>query len=215
MTIHERNTPFRHWILEDFLISQEACLEINDSIRKRPHVWKMYDNGCERKRLVDSSSDIGPACRSISRPDWARIAAVNCGLKSSGWRTDPNGYGGSIHAMLPGDYLGCHIDRAVLPGSDPLLELRLAIVVFLVPEWREEWGGHLQFWDASARNVVASYAPTPGRVIIWEPSDLSYHGVSVVSKECPVVRATANCFLYASARPGAVRQRALFIPPRG
>ena len=42
--------------------------------------------------------------------------------------------------------------------------------------WRSEWGGALEFYDATAEKVEASVLPIGNRMVIFETHDYSYHG---------------------------------------
>lgn len=212
MTVTQFDTPFRHWVMDGLAVPGEAHREINNFQGR----WVLYDDAFQRKRIVERPDALGPACEAVCNMAWDVIVAsqIPALRHAAELRRDPSGYGGAIHAMGPGDWLECHLDRALLPGSDPPLELRLNVVVFLVPEWKPQWGGALQFYDAAARKAEASILPAPGRAVVWEPGDLTFHGVRRVGDDCPVTRAAANCFYYAPARPAATRPRALFAPQR-
>ena len=55
--------------------------------------------------------------------------------------------------------------------------------------------------------------PSPGLMVAFENSDLSYHGTEQLSGDAPD-RVTLAAFFVAPIRAGATRKRALFMPNR-
>lgn len=213
--------PFPHWVIDTDVSNDavywRACFEVAESLKHRSEnkLWKGYCNDCEEKLLADDPKAIGPAMAELVNRDWLALAKEHLRddfIFVSGLLPDPTGYGGKVHVMRPDGFLGCHLDREILP--DGSLELRLAVVAFVVPQWKADWGGELEFYDDAAWEVVARVLPAPGRVVFWQPSSVSFHGVRMV-EDMAANRVTINPFYYSSPpRPGACRKRALFIPPR-
>lgn len=126
-------------------------------------------------------------------------------------RPDTSAWGGGAHIMQGGGWLQIHLDWAIRP-PDTFLERRMTLVGFLHPEWKPEWGGRfiLANPDGSAHTRID---PLPGRLIAFENSDLSYHGVEQLAEDAPP-RVSFMATLLGPARPRASRRRALFIPNR-
>ena len=81
----------------------------------------------------------------------------------------------------PGDWLAPHVD-----GEDKLF----SHVVHLSPEWRDEWGGHLEILDGDSYAVVASVVPDLGASVILNREPNSWHQVAKVSPVSPETRLT-------------------------
>lgn len=95
-----------------------------------------------------------------------------------GLETDPNLWGGGIHATLPGGYLALHRDFNVLPTSyrDPVpLRRALNLILYLTPNYLPEWGGQLELWDETGTNQRLQVAPEFGRAVLFDPSR-NFHG---------------------------------------
>jgi len=119
-------------------------------------------------------------------------------------------HGGGFHVTYPQGHLCTHLDYAKHP-LNTTKERRLNIIVFL-NEWKKEWGGALQLCLPSGR-VVKEIYPERGKLVAFETSDESYHGVSPVTG--PIARASFAIYYLSNIRQGVTRERALFIPNRG
>ena len=75
-------------------------------------------------------------------------------------------------------------------------ERRLNFFIFLNDGWREEWGGDLGFYDLNG-NKVNSYYPIGNRCVIFQASDIAYHGHPEPLR-CPedIVRRSMSCYYY-------------------
>ena len=88
---------------------------------------------------------------------------------------DPYFGGGGLHQIEPGGFLKIHADFNVHPKLK--LDRRLNMLIYLNRDWREEYGGHLELWDADdarvpqARSCRCSTARSSSRRPIR-----SYHG---------------------------------------
>ena len=85
---------------------------------------------------------------------------------------DRLGYG--LHQGANNSFLDIHIDYNIHPFQK--LYRKLNFILFLNPEWKEGWGGHLELWDKDVKNCIQSIAPIFNRCVIFECSNVSYHG---------------------------------------
>ena len=62
---------------------------------------------------------------------------------------DINLSGGGIHSIGTGGFLKIHAD----PNSNTKLKLyrRLNVLIYLNEDWKDEWGGHLEFWTKNMK----------------------------------------------------------------
>jgi len=204
MVFKEYLKPYRHWVAEDAIQPlQDVAL-----LTKGWNGWEVsYDNDVERgkrtlRKMEGSVLDAYKEAQG-SVMDWS----IRFGAEL---KVDPLMHGGGIHAMEPGGWLQVHLDYA----KHPILrvERRLNIIAFLHSSWKKEYGGQLLLCDPMG-NVAKEIEPTPGRVIAFETSDESYHGVRRLSKNAPL-RLTAAVYLVSDLREGVTRSRALFMPNR-
>ena len=120
-------------------------------------------------------------------------------------------WGGGMHSMGRDSVLGLHLDAShhALSGMKRVLNG----ILFLNPEWQDEWGGKLEIWDPTKERPTLSIAPVFNRLVLFNTSDTSWHGIPH-TLNCPpdVVRKTLAVWWY--ARPigseAVARNRALF-----
>lgn len=214
MEITKSEVPFRHWVVDEFI--DPTRMDVENAYHEVPPLgwsgWTWYGNDCEMNKLTAESlpgHNIALMHRLIAEAtEWISDLVGVPGLTLDGTM-----YGAGVHVMAPNGHLNCHLDYALAPHA-PGLERRANLILFLNPAWREEWGGALELYDDAARKVITRVYPRCNRAVIWESSDLAYHGVERVASHAPP-RVTAASYYLAPARPGATRKRALFVPNRG
>lgn len=108
--------------------------------------------------------------------------------------------GGGIHMTGPGGRLDVHVDFNYLESKK--LHRRLNILIYLNPVWEEDWGGHIQLWDRDVKTCRHSFAPSFNRCIIFETSDISFHGVTPVAGASPYPRRSFAGYYYTREAPG-------------
>ncbi len=111
-----------------------------------------------------------------------------------------------MHMTGPQGRLDVHVDFNVV--EDKGWHRRLNILVYLNPEWQEAWGGNVELWDADVRHCHHSLAPVFNRCVLFETSEISFHGVSAV--RCPpgVARQSFAAYYYTAEAPAGWDGRA-------
>ena len=107
--------------------------------------------------------------------------------------------GGGIHMTGPGGRLDVHVDFNYLESRK--LHRRLNILVYLNPVWEEGWGGHIQLWDADVKKCRQAFVPVLNRCIIFETSEISFHGVTPVTTAAPFPRISFAAYYYTRQPP--------------
>ncbi|MEU0467298.1 2OG-Fe(II) oxygenase [Amycolatopsis sp. NPDC006131] len=109
----------------------------------------------------------------------------------------PDDIGGGMHMTTEGGRLASHVDFNIHP-TNPALERRINLLVFLNPGWRKEWGGTLLLGEHREVEVVPEF----NRTVLFATSDRSWHG-----HPDPIVgdhrRKSLACYFYAPARATA------------
>ena len=72
---------------------------------------------------------------------------------------------------------------------------RVNVFLYLNEDWEEDWGGHLELWDANRTSVVAAVAPLFNRLTIFTASEVSWHGHPDPLR-CPQDRTRKSLALY-------------------
>ncbi len=211
MMIQPCGQPFRHWVIDD--VAEVAPVSQFKIPHKEWKGWIHYNNDCENKKrttnqITEIQKDLREIFSFLISAEWIAQLRNLTGLGEL--QGDPGRWGAGLHVSDPGGWLNCHLDYALHPSG---LERRINAIAFLNDHWEESWGGRFQLWDDSAREVMKSIAPKPRRMVVWESSDLAYHGTERTSLSSSV-RITAAAWYLAPARPGCTRKRALFVPNR-
>jgi Rps23 Pro-64 3,4-dihydroxylase Tpa1-like proline 4-hydroxylase len=107
--------------------------------------------------------------------------------------------GGGVHVTGPGGRLDVHIDFNYMEGRQ--LHRRVNLLLYLNPTWQEEWGGQIQLWDRNVRTCEQQFSPALNRCVIFETSDISFHGVTPVSPAAPYPRLSFATYYYTREAP--------------
>ena len=81
------------------------------------------------------------------------------------------------------------------------LHRRLNLLLYLNPVWDEQWGGHIQLWDKDVTDCRQAFAPALNRCVIFETSDISFHGVTPVTAAAPFPRQSFATYYYTREAP--------------
>ncbi len=91
---------------------------------------------------------------------------------------DEKRWGGGLHKTKKEGYLSVHKDFTVLPTSykDEEQMLRcINLIGYLNSNWKEEDGGHLEFWDSKGEKELNKVAIKFNRWVIFDTRN-NYHG---------------------------------------
>ncbi len=107
--------------------------------------------------------------------------------------------GGGMHITGAGGHLDVHVDFNYI--ADRKLHRRLNLLLYLNSPWEDSWGGQFQLWDKDVKRCEVSLAPILNRCVIFETSEISYHGVLPVSKDARYPRKSFATYYYTSEAP--------------
>lgn len=174
--------PYRHVIIDNFL-EPETALALSRQFPSLDQMKTRY-NGLNEKKAEHSELALLPVEFGqlnqllFSREFIARIEKLT-GIEGLLVMDDRYGYG--LHQGGKGSFLDIHIDYNLHPVSKK--QRRLNLLIFLNEEWKENWGGTLQLWDASVNRCVTAIAPVFNRCVLFECSEISFHGYNLI--QCP------------------------------
>lgn len=106
---------------------------------------------------------------------------------------DPTFTGGGYHKIKKGGKLAIHADYNIHPHTK--LHRRINLLVYLNPNWVEEWGGNLELWNKTLTEKTHEIAPMFNRAVIFNITDDAYHGHPEPLK-CPDNEARYSMALY-------------------
>jgi Rps23 Pro-64 3,4-dihydroxylase Tpa1-like proline 4-hydroxylase len=116
-----------------------------------------------------------------------------------------------------GGRLNVHLDYSIHPKLNLLRKYNF--IYYLTPEWKEEWGGNLEFWshddvNNSPKEKIVTIKNKFNRAIIFDASQNSWHGFSK-DINCPEDKFRKSIAMYymTEVPEGAnQRRRALYSP---
>ncbi len=107
--------------------------------------------------------------------------------------------GGGMHVSGSSGRLDVHVDFNYV--ADRQLHRRLNLLLYLNPEWRDEWGGAVELWDRRVKLCHHSIKPLLNRCVLFATSEISFHGVEVVACPSGSVRRSFAAYYYTKEPP--------------
>ncbi len=200
----ESATPFPHIVIDDFLDPDFAA----DVSAAFPTFEEALETGFEfdfvRERrkiqISDRAHFAAPVARldeALASQDFLNDLEHITGI--SGLLPDPELGGGGIHVTGSGGRLDVHVDFNF--NEKMQVHRRLNILIYLNPEWNSAWGGQVELWDRDVRTCHQRVDPRLNRCILFETSNLSFHGVRPVVAEAPKPRKSFAAYYYTKDAP--------------
>jgi Rps23 Pro-64 3,4-dihydroxylase Tpa1-like proline 4-hydroxylase len=181
------NVPIRHMVIDNFL-ELSFAKDIYEHFPSLVEMGTRYRGLNENKSEDSNFEKLHPGFSqlqvALSSPDFIAWLEACTGIKDFTTISDRLGYG--LHQGGNNSFLDIHIDYNIHPIKKVYRKLNL--ILFFNPEWKDEWGGHLELWDKDVKNCIQRIAPVLNRCVIFECSDVSYHGYSKISVPDAVTR---------------------------
>lgn len=113
---------------------------------------------------------------------------------------DPNLRGAGIHQIGRGGFLKIHADFTT--HREFSVDRRLNLLVYLNPDWKDEYGGHLELWDKDMQGPPKRVLPVANRCVVFSTTATSFHG-HPHPLTCPsnVYRKSLALYYYTNGRP--------------
>jgi Rps23 Pro-64 3,4-dihydroxylase Tpa1-like proline 4-hydroxylase len=167
--------PFPHIVLDGFF-PRAIIEEIAASLRPPDEHWIQRDRPEAFKRGCPDETQFDPRIQAflykLQSAAFLRFLEALTGIEPL--LPDPHFHGGGIHQSPRGGFLDIHADFNV--HKELGLERRMNLILFLNKDWKEEWGGHAELWDAEMEKREAKVLPVLNRCLIFSTSDVSFHG---------------------------------------
>jgi hypothetical protein len=81
------------------------------------------------------------------------------------------------------------------------LHRRLNILVYLNEGWSPDWGGEIEMWDREVKTRLFRMSPEINRCLVFETTEISYHGVRPVTAPPGVCRRSFAGYYYTREAP--------------
>lgn len=199
--------PFPHVVLDGLFDDADLDPVLADFPRPDETRWLEFDSPTEKKLgFYHERSTVSPRVRAFldAMNGFEMLMFLEALSGIDGLIPDPYFGGGGIHQIEPGGFLKVHADFNVHPKLK--IDRRMNMLIYLNKDWREEWGGHLELWNASATECRARIAPLFNRTVIFSTTDTSFHGHPHPLKAPPgVTRKSVSLYYYTAGRPEGER----------
>lgn len=197
-TTFSQARPFPHVVLDGLFPDQEVNAIHRLFATLDDNYWeKSNDEGIEVKWRSNwrSEYDIPEPARELVRflNSGIFLRALSHVTNIPHLIADPYYAGGGFNLIKRGGHLDVHVDG----NWHDMMQVhrRLNLILYLNPGWREEWGGHLNFYDSDGKNAETTIIPRGNRTLIFETHDFSYHGHPEPLR-CPGDEGRSSIILY-------------------
>jgi Rps23 Pro-64 3,4-dihydroxylase Tpa1-like proline 4-hydroxylase len=218
-----RQEPFMHGVRDGFL-PQELAHQIHREISDSSVDWYDYNNPLEIKRTANNWNQFPPTVYQVllalGAPEIAEELSKAMGLP--GLIPDLGLHGGGIHYVGRGGKLNVHQDYSMHPKL--AAQRRVNLILYLNPDWKEEWGGALQLLAAkgdpaspelsSPGEIVETISAEFNRAVVFRTDPGSWHGFPD-PLNCPEDQARISLAFYYCSAPSVQapdRWRAKYAP---
>jgi hypothetical protein len=197
----QEQRPYRYLVIDDFL-HREAALKIH---REYPAIDRSW---IDCSRLNTSGKWAQPIHRGtvaeaffaeVNAPAFRNFLGSLTGIDDL--IADDECFGAGYHQIVDGGFVNIHVDFNKLGN----LDRRLNLLVYMNPEWRDEYGGFLELWDMAGRKRIANIAPILNRCVIFETNEISFHGhPTALRTGGTIARKSLSVYFYTHGRDDIV-----------
>jgi Rps23 Pro-64 3,4-dihydroxylase Tpa1-like proline 4-hydroxylase len=172
---HEAS-PFPHLVI-DGLFDANLAAEIGAAFPPVRAGFRSHRHLHSDKYSVQDEAQFPPVVRmamdELHGPRF--LAWLERATGMAGLEPDPHRFGEGMHASGPGGFLDVHADFNEHPITRKQRILNL--LIYVNPGWEPAWRGDLELWSADMKRCVQRIAPVLNRAVLFECSDVSFHGL--------------------------------------
>jgi len=169
--------PFPHIVLDNFFPSDlvgALATHFPAELNPGDRVFDMGYAGLHKRQIAPIDCD--DFCRRAfdffnSRPFLEFLEGLSA---IDALIPDPYFLGGGFHETTAGGKLGIHADFRI--NERLHVNRRMNVIVYLNPDWKDEYNGFLELWKRDMSEKVRSVAPVWNRCVIFNTDADSYHG---------------------------------------
>ncbi|MDP4263023.1 MAG: 2OG-Fe(II) oxygenase [Bacteroidota bacterium] len=174
------NKPIHHLIIDNFLhkdIAGSIYAHFPPVEEMKTHYKGLNEKKAEHSDFSKLHDSFEQLHKELSSPAFITWLQAITGIDFLETINDRLGYG--LHQGANHSFLDIHIDYNLHPIKK--LHRKLNLIIFFNKQWEQGWGGHLELWDAEVKNCIQSIAPVFNRCVLFECSNISYHGYSRIN----------------------------------
>lgn len=193
--------PFPHIAFDNFIDPQIIHQLAEEAPKPNDISWVITDNPNSKRVYQHDERKFTPLLRMMLRELNSRqfLLFLETLTGIDNLIPDPYYIAGGLHSSGKGDYLKVHADFNW--HHKLLAHRRINALLYLNENWNDAWNGSLEFWNKEMTHAVKSYSPIANRLIVFNTTQDSNHGVPA-PLECPedVRRIQLNLYYYTTKR---------------
>ena len=193
---YRENNPCPHILLEDFLEPATALAMAQEFPQPTSDAWTQYKHANENKLGMPKREmfppTIGAVTDELNSPEFVAWVSELTGIP--GLLADPILEGGGLHQSGPGGYLNVHTDFS-MHHFHTNWHRRVNLILYLNPDWQEQWGGAIELWEQKMTRCAAKYPPLINHALIFTTDERSLHGFPD-PLTCPAGQSRKSLALY-------------------
>jgi Rps23 Pro-64 3,4-dihydroxylase Tpa1-like proline 4-hydroxylase len=197
--------PYKHIVADNFL-KPEIADQLFDHFPSIDRLKKHYKGLNENKSEGSNFSDFHPAFTQVRdcfmSKEFCRWVEQVTGINDV-FITDDN-LGTGLHQGGDGSFLDIHVDFNIHHLKN--VHRRLNMLIYLNKGWQAEYGGAMEMWNADMSKLEKKVLPEFNRCLIFETSEISYHGYSKISLPAGVTRKSFYTYFYTELSPETAKQ---------
>lgn len=197
---YRENQPCPHILLRNFLDSETALAMAEEFPSPTSTEWTQYKHPNENKLGMPKRelfpTTIAAVTDELNTSEFTAWVSELTGIPDL--MADPMLEGGGLHQSGPGGYLNVHTDFS-MHHFHTMWHRRVNLILYLNPDWKQEWGGSIELWERSAEGKMArcaaKYSPLLNHALIFTTDERSLHGFPD-PLTCPEGRSRKSLALY-------------------
>jgi hypothetical protein len=139
--------------------------------------WTLYkhfnENTMGKAKRAEFPPLLGALVDEFNSPRFVRFLSELTGIPNL--RADPSLEGGGMHQTEAGGFLNVHADFT-MHHHHQNWRRRCNLILYLNEDWKAEWGGALELWDAGMQSCVIRIPPLLNHAVIFNTDEVSFHG---------------------------------------
>ena len=200
--------PFHHVAVDNFLDEEFARSLLENFPVFNEKLAINEDSEVGGKAVQEKVSSLGPTWRQLDKlvagSEFRHLISGITGIDYL--KFDPQYFGGGTHENLHGQSLNPHVDFNYHPLTRQ--HRRLNLILYLSPEWDENWGGSIQLhkdpYLPPTEDEIVTITPAFNRCVIFETNEHSWHGfkrIDLPEDKRGLSRKSFALYYYTDKRP--------------
>jgi Rps23 Pro-64 3,4-dihydroxylase Tpa1-like proline 4-hydroxylase len=190
------NRPYPHIHLKEFLDPDVAAEMASEFPDMATDAWTRYKHPNENKLGLAKRSlfptQLGEVVDELNSPAFVHWLSQLTGIPDL--VSDDMLEGGGLHQSGTGGFLNVHTDFSN-HHYHKHWRRQVNLILYLNPNWDEQWGGALELWDREMRHCVTKIPPLFNEALIFRTDEISYHGFPDPLR-CPETESRKSLALY-------------------